>query len=429
MNSSSIPRRHFLRSSTACIALPFLASLGFRRFASGVAPEAPPKRMLFIATGWGVTCETWYPDVKQTGSEWTLPDGLKPLTRHQRDITVVQNCYHKFSSDGHAPSTFWLTGANRYGEPGKSFSNTISVDQVAAADLGKETRFESLCLNGTNPGEGGHGPMQWSRHGKPLASIDSPVAVFHKLFSDDKTPLGLRQAQLRQQRSVLDLVMDEARFVSKGLSRDDTDKLGEYLESIRDIETRIAKEEQWLSVPKAKPADAVHEPKKGAGGKDEIKVMYDLIVAAFQTDSTRVIGYRLPVDSLLRSIGHSIGGHTMSHYAPGPRMEASQARDRANSELLAGLIDKLKASKQADGSRLFDHTSVVFGSNVRNQHNLDNCPTLLTGGGAGIKLGQHLVMSDPKTPLCNVWLTLLQGAGVQAKSFGDSTDIVEQLRA
>jgi hypothetical protein len=110
-------------------------------------------------------------------------------------------------------------------------------------------------------------------------------------------------------------------------------------------------------------------------------------------------------------------------------MEASQARDRANSELLAGLIDKLKATKQADGSRLFDHTSVVFGSNVRNQHNLDNCPTLLTGGGAGIKLGQHLVMSNPKTPLCNVWLTLLQGAGVQAKSFGDSTGIVEQLRA
>jgi hypothetical protein len=429
MNASSLNRRHFLRASSVCIALPFLESLGFRRFASAALPVAQPKRMLFIAAGWGVTAETWYPDVKQTGSEWTLPDGLKPLARHHRDVTVVQNCFHKFSGDGHAPSTFWLTGANRYGEPGKSFSNTISVDQVAAAELGKETRFESLCLSGTNPGEGGHGAMQWSRQGKPLASIDSPVAVFHKLFSDDKTPLGLRQAQLRQQRSVLDLVLDEARFVSRGLSRGDTDKLGEYLESIRDIETRLSKEEQWLTVPKAKPADAVHEPKKGGGGKEDIKAVYDLLVAAFQTDSTRVVGYRLPVDSLLRSLNHNIGGHTMSHYSPGPRMDASQARDRANSELLAGLIDKLKATKQADGSSLFDHTSVVFGSNVRNAHNLDNCPTLLTGGGAGIKLGQHVVMPDPKTPLCNVWLTLLHGVGVSPKSFGDSTGLLEPLLA
>jgi hypothetical protein len=119
----------------------------------------------------------------------------------------------------------------------------------------------------------------------------------------------------------------------------------------------------------------------------------------------------------------------MSHYSPGPRMDASQARDRANSELLAGLIDKLKATKQADGSSLFDHTSVVFGSNVRNAHNLDNCPTLLTGGGAGIKLGQHVVMPDPKTPLCNVWLTLLHGVGVSPKSFGDSTGLLEPLLA
>jgi hypothetical protein len=429
MSFPSLHRRHFLRNGTACIALPFLESLGFRRFASA-APVAPnPKRMLFIATGWGVTSETWYPSVQQTGSEWTLPDGLKPLARHHRDITLVQNCFHKFSSDGHAPSTFWLTGANRYGEPGKSFSNTISVDQVAANQLGKDTRFESLSLSGNGPGEGGHGQMQWNRQGKPLASINDPVSVFHKLFSDDKTPLALRQTQLRQQRSVLDLVLDEARFVSKGLSRDDTDKLNEYLESIRDIETRISKEEQWLTVPKSKPTDAVHEPKKGVSGKEEIKVMYELIHAAFQTDSTRVIGYRLPVDSLLRSIGHTIGGHTMSHYSPGPRMEASQARDRANSELLAGLLDKLKTSKQADGSSLFDHTTVVFGSNVRNQHNLDNCPTLLSGKGAGVKLGHHLVMPDPKTPLCNVWLSLLQGSGIQVTSFGDSTGILEPLMA
>ena len=116
----------------------------------------------------------------------------------------------------------------------------------------------------------------------------------------------------------------------------------------------------------------------------------------------------------------------MSHYAPGPRMEASQHRDRSQAEMLATLIDKLKATKETDGSSIFDHTTVVFGSNIRSIHYLDNCPTLLAGGGAGIKLGQHIAM--PKgTPLCDVWLTLLKGTGIDAESHGDSTGVVKEL--
>ena len=426
----AVDRRRFLEAAGAVVALPALPSLGWTRFAAAAAGAAPrPKRMLFLAIGWGVTNETWYPDPQQTGTNWTLPDGLKPLEKHKADITVVQNCYHKFSSDGHAPSTFWLTGANRYGVPGRSFSNTISIDQVAAEQFGRDTRFTSLACSGVRGGEGGHGQMQWNRQGKPLAVIDNPVAVFHKLFSDDKTPLETRQRTLREQKSVLDLVMEEAAFVGKGLSRDDSDKLDEYLESIREIETRLSKEEQWLTVPKAKPGRPLREPAAGISGKEEAKLMYDMMVAALQTDATRVIGYQNPIESLLRSVGHTLPGHTMSHYAPGPRMEASQARDRALSELMVHLIDRLKAAKEPDGSSLFDHTSVVLGSNVRTVHSLDNCPTLLTGGGAGIKLGQHVVMKDLKTPLCNVWLTLLRGVGVKADSFGDSTGVIEELIA
>ena len=426
----AVDRRRFLKAAGTVVALPALPSLGWTRFATAAAAAArPPKRMLFLAIGWGVTYETWYPDATQTGANWTLPDGLKPLDKHKADITVVQNCYHRFSSDGHAPSTFWLTGANRYGVPGRSFSNTISVDQVAAEQFGKDTRFTSLAFAGVRGGEGGHGQMQWNRQGKPLAVIDNPVAAFHKLFSDEKTPLEVRRRALQDQKSVLDLVMDEAKFVGKGLSRDDADKLAEYLESIREIETRLSKDDQWLDVPKAQPSQPVREPAAGVSGKEEAKLMYDMMVAALQTDATRVIGYQNPIESLLRSIGQNVGGHTMSHYSPGPRMDASQARDKALSELMAYLIDRLKAAKEPDGSSLFDHTSVVLGSNVRNAHNLDNCPTLLTGGGAGVKLGQHIVMKDPKTPLCNVWLTLLKGVGVQAESFGDSTGIVEELVA
>ena len=155
-------------------------------------------------------------------------------------------------------------------------------------------------------------------------------------------------------------------------------------------------------------------------------MMYALIVAALQTDTTRVLTYRQPVGALLQSLGLKVAPHDMSHYTTGPRMEASQKRDTTQSQLLAGLIDKLKAVKEADGSSLFDHTCLAYGSNIRSVHFLDNCPTVLTGGGAGIKLGQHLVLSKD-TPLANVWLTLLQGIGANPERHGDSTGVVKEL--
>jgi hypothetical protein len=342
---------------------------------------------------------------------------------------VVQGCSNKFSNEAHWGSTFWLTGANRYAEPGQSFHNSISADQVAAAHLGRDTRFASLQLNTPDAQNSGHGPglsLAWDARGKPVAGLENPVAAFHRLFSDDATPLTERQAMLAQKRSVLDAVLEDARRVQRGLTKTDTDKLDEYFQSIRDIEVRLGKDEQWLNVPKSKPP--VAEPKPGLAGREEIKVMYDLIVAALQTDSTRVLTYRQPVGALLQSLGTKVAPHDMSHYSPGDRMIASQQRDVAQSELLAGLLDKLKAVKEADGTRLFDHVALAYGSNIRTIHYLDNCPTLLAGGGAGLKLGQHLVL--PKdTPLANVWLTLLRGVGVAAERHGDSTGVVKPLVA
>jgi hypothetical protein len=410
------------------IALPFLESLGFRAFASP-RTAAPPKRMLFLGFGWGVTNETWFPDPKKTGAAWELSEGLRPLAKHQPDLTVVQGCSNKFTNEAHWGSTFWLTGANRYAEPGQSFHNSVSADQVAAAYLGKETRFASVQLNSPDIANSGHGPglsLAWDAQGKPMAGLENPVAAFHRLFSDEQTPLSERQAMLSQRRSVLDAARTDAKRMQRGLSKADTDKLEEYFQSIRDIELRLAKDEQWLTVPKVKPP--VNEPKPGLAGKEEIRVMYDLIVAALQTDSTRVITYRQPVGTLLQSLDLKIAPHDMSHYLPGDRMEASKKRDATQSQLLSGLLDKLKAVPESDGSRLFDHTCVAYGSNIRSIHFLDNCPTLLSGGGASIKLGQHLVL--PKdTPLANVWLTLLQGIGIDAERHGDSTGPVGELRA
>jgi hypothetical protein len=385
--------------------------------------------MVFLGFGWGVTSETWFPDVHQTGIDYTLPPGLQPLARHKSDFTVIQGLSNKFANEAHWGSTFWLSGANRYAVPGQSFHNSISADQVAAAHLGQDTRFTSIQLNSREEASiSGHGPglsLAWDARGKPMSGLDDPIQVYHRLFSADALPLEQRQTRLAERRSVLDAVLTDARRVKRGLNRTDTDKLDEYFESIRDIETRLSKEEQWLTV--SKPGGAIAEPKEGLVGQDEIQLMYDLIVAALQTDSTRVITYRQPVGTLLQSLSVKVAPHDMSHYLPGERMEASQKRDTAQAELLAGLIDQLKATKEPDGTSLFDHTVLAYGSNIRTIHYLDNCPTLVCGGGAGIKHGRHVVLPDKSTPLCNLWLTLLQGIGVHVRSHGDSTGVLSAL--
>jgi len=408
-------RRRFLRAAGTVLALPALESLGFRRFASAASPTAArPKRVVFLGFGWGVTEDTWMPNTKVTGPDYVLPPGLVPLAPHQSDFTIVQGLANRFANEAHWGSTFWLTGANRYAEPGQSFHNSVSADQVAAGRFGQDTRFTSIqlsCPDGV---------------AKPLAGMDNPVLAYHRLFSSETVPLAQRQAMLAEKRSVLDAVLTDAKDVQRGLNKTDTDKLDEYFQGVRDIETRLSKDEKWLAVPK--PQTAVAEPKPGLAGRDEIKLMYDLIVAALQSDTTRVITYRQPVASLLTSLGIKLAAHDMTHYTTPDRLEASRSRDLAQSELLAGLLVKLKAAKEPDGSSLLDHTVVAYGSNIRTVHYLDNCPMIFAGGGAGLKLGQHLLLPH-NTPLCNAWLTLLQGLGVEMERHGDSTGIVKELLA
>jgi len=424
-------RRRFLQSSTALIALPALESLGFRRFASA-APTAPPKRLIFLGFGWGITEATWYPDIKKPGADYELPPGLKPLARHKADFSVVQGLWNKYSNEGHWGSTMWLTGANRYAQPGQSFHNSISADQVAAAQLGLQTRFSSLQFNGSQTGDAsGHGPglsMAWDVSGKPVGGQNGPVAAFHRLFAKDTTPIEQQKALLAQKRSVLDAVLDNAKALQRGLAKNDNAKLEEYFQGIRDIETRLAKEEQWMGVPQ--PPAPIAEPKPGVNGKEEIKLIYDLMIAAMQTDSTRVMTFRQPVNTLLTALDIKVHPHDMSHYHTtlGEKLDASQRRDLAQSELLAGFLDKLKATKESDGTTLFDNVALAYGSNIRTGHELSNCPTILSGRAAGLKLGQSIV-APKDTPLCNVWLTMLRGVGVKAERHGDSTGELKEILA
>jgi hypothetical protein len=427
-------RRQFLQSSTAVIALPVLESLGFRRFASAAPVAGPPKRLLFLGFGWGITESTWYPDIKKPGPDYELPIGLKPLERHKKDFSVVQGLWNKYSNEGHWGSTMWLTGANRYAQPGQSFHNSISADQVAAAQLGLQTRFASLQFNHSEKADmSGHGPglsLAWDVSGKPMGGQNGAVAAFHRLFAKDTTPLSQQRALLAQKRSVLDAVLDNARSLQRGLAKNDNAKLEEYFQGVRDIETRLAKEDQWMEVPR--PKAPVGEPAATAegNGREEIKLIYDLLLAAMQTDSSRVLTFRQPVATLLTSMDIKVHPHDMSHYHTtlGEKLDASQRRDIAQSELLAGFLDKLKATKEADGSTLFDHIALAYGSNIRTGHELSNCPTILTGRAAGLKLG-HNIVAPKDTPLCNVWLSMLHGIGVNAERHGDSTGVLKEIIA
>jgi hypothetical protein len=430
MPATDLSRRAFLRGQNALIALPVLESLGWRRFASAKPAKTPPKRMVFLGFGWGVTRESWSPKRSDTGADYALPPGLAELKRHKSDITIIQGLVNKFNNEAHWGSTFYLTGANRYAEPGQSFSNTVSADQLAAGVFGRDTRFTSVQLGCKAAENDGHGPglsMAWNRQGKPIAGFNNPVVAFHRLFSHDDTPLAQRQAMLSQRRSVLDAVSNDAKRVGKDLSATDSDKLGEYLQSIRDIETRLGKEEQWLDVPKRQPANPVPKPSGDVAGFEEVKLMYKLMLAAMQVDASRVFTYRQPVTSFIQSLGANITGHNMSHYTSGVRREVSEMRDRKQTELFAGFIDDLKASRESDGSRLYDHVCLSYGSNIHSIHYLNNCPAIITGGGAGIAHGRHIALDAARIPLCNLWLTLLRGVGLDVESHGDSTGVLREL--
>ena len=295
-------RRPFLRSATGFLALPAL-----NLFAESKPRPAktPPKRMVFLSFGWGVTEESWYPDITKPGEDYELPSGLAPLARHRKDFSIIQGLWHKyclFNDAGHSGSTFWLTGANRFAQPGVSFANTISVDQVAAQEFGKHTRFNSIQINGGGNVNGdGHGPglsMSWDSKGKPLGAQNHPVQLYRHLYSGSKVPLDQVKRQLSEKRSVLDTMMGNAKQLEKKLGRTDKDKLDEYFESIRTLENRIAKEETWLDVPR--PKAPIPEPKV-EGGRELIEATYDLMVLAMQTDSTRIMTFRQPVQSLLNS--------------------------------------------------------------------------------------------------------------------------------
>lgn len=427
----SLTRRSFFRSGSAFLALPFLET--FAKAAAATA--APPKRLIFLGGGFGFTKETFYPDKAGRFSEIGLTEGLAPLERHQKEITMVSNLTNLGATDPHGGSVSYLTGANVAGTPGKRFFNSISCDQLAARQLGENTRFPSLILTSDEPDGGqnsGHGAglsLAWDDAGNPLPGVKRPLDLYHSLFGGKNDSRMALDAMLAKKQSILDLVRIDAGSMKRTLSTSDQEKLDEYFTGIRQVENGLQRQAMWADVPK--PGAPFGEPVNVLPGETEIKLMYDLIIVALQTDTTRVVSYRQPVCSMLAGMSITLNAHSLSHYGfSEPRKNASRQRDKKCSELFAHFLDRLKEAKDSDGSPLFDQCIVSYGSNLRTGHELKGVPAILSGGGAkGIRHGRHVVLPKADTPLANYWLTLMQQAGMKIDRFSHSTGTVPELLA
>jgi hypothetical protein len=419
----SIPRRTFIRSTGISLALPWLSALADgSRGVSGAGQS--PRRMICICAPLGLHPDNFFPT--QTGKDYAASPYLDILKDYRDDFTVISGLAHAGmgSSFAHQASASFLTGAPGAGRPG--FRNTISLDQFAADHIGTQTRFPSLALSGE-----GSGGLSWTRTGALIAADNSPSRVFARLFLEGNAEDVKEQLRrLEDGRSILDDVNDQAKSLRSSLGEEDRDKLDEYLTSVRELEQRMVTDESWAKKPK--PKVDVEPPKDIANAADLIgrtRLLFDLSHLAIQTDSTRLITIMLAGSSFAPPIeGVTLGHHDLSHHGKDPsKLGQLKIVESETMKTVRDLIARLKQS-QEEGDSLLDRTSVFLGSNLGDgsSHSTKNLPVLLAGG--GFRHGQHLAFdADNPPPLCNLFVNMLQGLGIEADQFGTSSGTLTGL--
>jgi len=344
---------------------------------------------------------------------------------------MVSNITNNGANNPHGGSINYLTCAQTGRKTGFANGSSISCDQVAAEHLGTETRFPSLVLAGNESSKGnqlGHDgglSLSWNRAGDPMPAVDKPMSLYRHLFGVGESPEKLK-ARLLKKQSILDIVKLDSSSLKRTLSNHDQQKLDEYFTGVRQLERGLERQAEWANKPL--PRGLYSAPDVPVDGEAEIRMMYDMIIVALQTDSTRVASYRLPVKSVVAGLKLT-SPHALSHYKNFKKNTvASQRRDEILMEQFAHFLDRLKEAKDVDGSRLYDNCIVSFGTNLRTGHVLRGMPAILSGGGAkDIKHGRHIVLPKKDTRLSNYWLTLLQQADIPVSKFSSSTGNIPEL--
>lgn len=419
-----------------------LESFGYKAFAA--APKmATPTRMAFLYIPNGVNVAKW--TVNGVGSNYELSPTLQPLAAMKGDFSVLSNLAHdKAASNGdgagdHARATAtFLTGCQAKKTAGTDIRIGQSVDQIAADRIGGLTRLSSLELSTDGDRASGRCDsgyscayqfnLSWKNESMPMAPEMDPRLVFERLFGVG-TGVSGKGGERRKlyQKSILDFVLDDAKSLQRRISAADNRKMDEYLASVRDIEVRLEKAERMR--PNLPPG--VKAPvEMPSSTKDHIQMMFDLLLLAFQTDSTRIATFLLAHDGSNRSfpeIGVSDAHHQLSHHQNNEeKLEKLAKIDLFYMEQFAYFLKRMKESKEGDKS-LLDSSMIVYGGGIAdgNRHNHDKLPVILAGGGnGGLSPGRHIVAPDD-TPMTNLYLAMLERMGVNAERIGDSTGVLQ----
>ena len=443
----SLDRRFFLRGFGTALALPFLDAMTPAFAAASKSAGAPPMRMAFLYVPNGIIMKDWTPKAEGRGYEFTKT--LKPLEPFREKMLVLSGLDHYTGNslgDGagdHARAgSTWLTGVHPKKTEGADIRSGISVDQVAAKEFGKLTVLPSLELGlDDNRMVGGcdsgyscaySNTISWSSPTTPLPLESNPRALFERLFGDgETTDPAVRALQSRQDRSILDFVRADTARLSGTLGIGDRRKLTEYLDSIREIEQRIQKvekhEQNAITLPTIERPAGIPPT-----FEEHADLMFDLMTIAFRADLTRVISMMIGREGgnrTYRSIGVPDAHHGLSHhFNDDAKIARLQKIDQHHVEVASRFLAKLEAAKESNGS-LLDNSCVVYGSSLSdgNRHEHVDLPAFVAGGAAGKIHGGRHIRYKKGTPMTNLFLSMLDMAGVKPEKIGDSTGKIEHL--
>ncbi len=403
--------------------------------------KGAPTRMAFVYVPNGAIPAAWWP-AGDGGADFTLSPTLAPLAKVQKQLQVISGLDDLCADPGpdgagdhaRAGATF-LTGVRIKKTAGSDIHAGISIDQVVANQIGHHTRFPSLelsCDVVRKSGECDSGyacayeyNMAWRSHNEPLSPEHNPRFAFERLFGDG--PINQRVANLRrreaEQNSILDYVLADAKTVNAKLDGRDRQKLDQYLTSVREIEQRIEMTAK-MKVQNPEIDAPVGVPVNYA---EHVALMFDMLLLAFQTDSTRVATLLMAREGSNRpfaDIGIASGHHDLTHHKNSPEIVAKvQEIDRWYVQRLGAFLEKMDATQDVDGQSLLHHSMIMYGSGNAdgNRHTHDNLPIVIAGAGSGtFKTGRYVKLQP--TPLTNMFLTMADGMGATGvEKHGDST--------
>lgn len=444
--SNQLSRRTILRGTGAAMSLPLLdAMLSNNGLAAGPS-SAAPLRTAYIFFPNGAIMPEWTP--KTDGENFEFSKTLKPLEPFRNSMNVISGLAQdngRAKGDGpgdHARSaSTFLTGAHPVKTAGADIRVGISADQFAASQIGKQTRLPSLEVgleSGRTAGNCDSGyscayssTISWKTERTPVPKEINPKLVFERLFATDNGSPQERAKRAKYRRSILDVVAGDAQRLSRKLGKTDRHKIDEYFTSVREIEERISQAEQSakLETPDFEIPDGI--PKDLA---QHSKLMYDLMLLAFRTDSTRIATFMLANEGSNRSypmVGVNSGHHSLSHHRDDKRKIADlQKIDSFHVQQFAYFLKRMSETEDGHGN-LLDHSMLILGSGLGdgNRHRHDELPIVLAGGASGtVRNGQHIRMKQ-ETPLNNLFLSMFHRTGVKADSFGDSNGLLKEIDA